>query len=304
MKSLIFASLLLLPLAAHADDANRCAHSQPHNLQLDLTGVKTVVFDIGASDLNLRGAANSTGRVEGRACASSAKLLEHMSVTQEKRGDQLTVRARRSGDNDNGSNINLDVLGLTFNRYANLTLKANIPDNIPVQLKLGSGDAVVTGLQALDATTGSGDLAVSKIRGKFSGSTGSGDITASDIGSLDLSSLGSGDATVRQVGGTSRVGTFGSADIDIKTTQGAVDIGTGGSGDVKLSGIGGGVNIKSIGSGDIDLADIGGDITIGSIGSGDIGVNGARGGLTVRANGSGDISHRGVTGNVNLPAKR
>lgn len=51
MKSLILVSLLLLPLAAQAD--KRCAQSQPRNLQLDLAGVKTVIFDVGASDLDL-----------------------------------------------------------------------------------------------------------------------------------------------------------------------------------------------------------------------------------------------------------
>lgn len=302
MKSLLLASLLVLPLAAQADE--RCEHSQPRNLQLDLAGVKTVVFDIGASQLDLRATANASGKVDGRACSSDAKLFERMTLTQEKRGDQLTVRALRNGDNNNGSSFNFDLFGVSFNRYAYMKLQANVPDHLAVQLKLGSGDAVVAGAQSLDATIGSGDLTVSKIRGPFSGSTGSGDIDASDIGGLDLRAIGSGDVTVRQVRGTARIGRFGSGDIEIRTTRGPVEIGAGGSGDVKLTGIGGGVRIDAIGSGDIELADIGGDITIGSIGSGDVEVDGARGDLTVRSKGSGDIEHRGVTGRIDVPKRR
>lgn len=301
MKYVLLASLLL-PLAAQADE--RCAHSQPRNLQLDLAGVKTVVFDIGASNLDLRASANSSGKIDGRACASDAKFFERMTLTQEKHGDQLTVRALRNGDNDSGSSFNFDLFGISFNRYAYMKLQANVPDNLAVQLKLGSGDAVVAGAQALDATVGSGDLTVSNIRGPFSGSIGSGDIEASDIGGLDLRAIGSGDVTVRQVRGTSRIGRFGSGDIEIKTTHGPVEIGAGGSGDVTLTGIGGGVRIDAIGSGDIDLTDIGGDITIGSIGSGDVDVDGARGDLTVRAKGSGDIDHRDVSGRVDVPKRR
>ena len=53
MQKLILGALLLLPLAAQADDA-QCKHQQPRNLQLDLAGVKTVMFDIGANDLDVR----------------------------------------------------------------------------------------------------------------------------------------------------------------------------------------------------------------------------------------------------------
>ncbi len=301
MKSLVLASLLLLPVAAHADDASRCAHSQVRSLPLDLVGVKTLILDTGASDLDLRATANASGRVEGRACASDAKALERFTLSQTKRGDRLTVLARRNGDNDRGVSYNFDFFGIQFGQYASLTLQADIPEDLVVELKAGSGDAVVTGLQALDATLGSGDLKVSRVRGTLSGSTGSGDIEASDVGGLDLSSIGSGDVTVRQVRGASRIGSFGSGDLDIKATRGPVEIGTGGSGDVKLTGIGGGVRIDSIGSGDITLTDIGGDVTVGSIGSGDIDLTQARGNLTVRSKGSGAIAHSGVTGRVELP---
>src|SRR5690606_22498501 len=54
--TLILATLLLLPLAAQADDDN-CRHSQPRDLALDMAGVRTVVFDIGGNDLDVRAVA-------------------------------------------------------------------------------------------------------------------------------------------------------------------------------------------------------------------------------------------------------
>lgn len=284
MKPLIFASLFLLPLAAHADDAKRCEHSRNLDLRLDLAGVKTVTFDMSASDLDLRATGEGAGVVKGRACASDAKLLAPITLTQDKQGDRLTLRARRNGENDTGLRFNLDLFGKTHRRYAELSVRATVPDDLTVELKTGSGDVTVEGVHSLDATLGSGDLNVSNIPGPFSGSTGSGDIRGNDLGALGLRSIGSGDITIRQVRGAARIGSFGSGDIDIRNTQGPVDIGTGGSGDITLT-------------------DIGGNVTVGSIGSGDIDVDGARGNLTVRSKGSGDIEHRGITGRVDLPGK-
>src|SRR3546814_2999650 len=68
-QALILGALLLLPLAANAADQH-CEHSQPRNLQLDMAGVKTVVFEIGANDLDVRAVAAPGNTVEGRACAS------------------------------------------------------------------------------------------------------------------------------------------------------------------------------------------------------------------------------------------
>ncbi len=68
--SLLF---LLLPFAAHAND--RCEHSQPRNLQLDLAGVTAVVFDIDGNDLDVRASANATGKVDGQACAVGAERV-------------------------------------------------------------------------------------------------------------------------------------------------------------------------------------------------------------------------------------
>lgn len=272
-QALILGALLLLPLAAQAGD-DHCKHSQPRNLQLDMAGVKTVVFEIGANDLDVRAAATPGNAVQGRACASHEDDLSRLVLTQRKSGDRLVVTAERKGK--------FGGISLFGDRYAYMKLQASVPDDIAVQLEVGSGDASVDGARSARIDTGSGDVRATRIRGELAASLGSGDLEASDIGSLDLASVGSGDATIRNVRGASRIGSIGSGDVSIHSTRGPVDVG-------------------SIGSGDLDLDDIGGSITVGSIGSGDIDVDGARGDLTVRSAGSGDVDHSGVTGRVDLP---
>jgi hypothetical protein len=258
---LILSALLALPGLAFAKD--RCEHSQPRNLQLQTTGVKAVVFDIGPHDLTLEGSNGGRGSLQGRACASDAKDLERLTLTQQKVGDKLVVTLRREREG----------LGMSFgNHYAYLVLSGSVPDNLPVQLKVGSGDAIVTG------------VASRNVRGAFTAAVGSGDIDASDVGSLHVVSVGSGDTKVMRVSGASKVGSIGSGDFLLDSTQGGLEIG-------------------SIGSGDAELRDIGGDVIVGSVGSGDVDADGVRGNLTVRKTGSGSVSHSDVSGRVDTPRK-
>lgn len=272
MQKLILAILLVLPLAAQADDDDHCRHEQPRNLQLDLDGVKTVMFDIGANDLDVRAGTAADHRVTGRACASDVDYFPMLTLTQEKTGDRLVVTARKTGE----------WFGLFNSGRAWMQLRASVPDDVLVQLVVGSGDASVEGARAASADTGSGDVRVARIRGEFTAKVGSGDISAEDIGALHLLSVGSGDVTAKDIRGATRVGSIGSGDLEIRKTGGPVEIG-------------------SVGSGDVELTDIGGGITVDSIGSGDIDADGVRGDLVVHSVGSGDVRHGGVGGRVDIP---
>lgn len=269
MQKLILAMFLLLPLAAQADD-DHCRHEQQRNLQLDLDGVKTVRFDIGRNDLDVRASAGAGNRVTGRACTSDVDYFPKLTLTQKKTGDKLLVKA------------GIDGLLVVFSGYAYMQLRASVPDDVLVQLVVGSGDASIEGARAASADTGSGDIRVARIRGEFTAKTGSGDIDAEDIGALHLLSVGSGDVTASKIRGATRVGSIGSGDLAIRNSGGSIEIG-------------------SVGSGDVELTDIGGDITVDSIGSGDIDADDVRGDLVVHSAGSGDVSHSGVSGRVDIP---
>ena len=262
----------LLATPAFAQDEH-CKHSAPRQLKLDTAGAKAIVFDIGHNDLRVDASPGAAVSLQGKACASQADALPSLKLTQERVGDKLVVRVWREGR----------FSGVFFgNNYAYQTLSVTLPDTLPVQLKVGSGDATVTGAPVLSADVGSGDVAARGIRGLAAVSVGSGDVELDDIGALRVISIGSGDVTARGVRGAVHVGSIGSGEFTLVRSTDDVEIG-------------------SIGSGDAELRDVGGDIVVGSVGSGGVEARNVAGALTVRSVGSGDVHHEGVKGAVDLP---
>ena len=273
MRKSLLPLLLLLPTAVFAASPE-CKHSQPRDLQLDLSGVKAVVFDVESHDLTIEAGANAKGSLKGQACASDAKLLEQLKLTQRKSGDKLYVSLHREGVSN----------GIFFgNNYAYLKLAGSLPDNVTVQLKVGSGDASISGAPVVSADVGSGDVEARHIRGLVAAKVGSGDITVEDAGSLQVISIASGDLAAKKI-------------------RGAVKVGSIGSGDFSLDGVTGDVVIGSIGSGDAEVRDISGGLSVDSLGSGDIDASGIHGDFTLRSKGSGSTSHKDVGGRVSVPS--
>lgn len=253
MRRILTTVLLLTPFAALA--AGSCKYEAPRNLQVDLTGVRSVQIDVHSQDLRLSGSGSATNLVlTGRACASTQAALENLQVTQRRDGDRLLldIGGRSSGWKLFGGN-----------GQASLEVSVQIPPTLPLTVRVGSGDANVTGVQQVHGSVGSGDLHVRDVSGKLFASVGSGDIDATDIGSLELGSVGSGDFKADGI-------------------KGDVHVGSVGSGDVVLRRVGGSVHADTLGSGDLDVRDVAGDFSLG-------------------AKGSGDVSHGGVKGKVNVP---
>ena len=256
--------LMLLPAAAMAQEP-QCKHAQPRDLQLDLAGVKAVVFDIGPHELRIEAAPGAKAELRGQACASDEKMLEKLKLTQHKSGNKLYVSASREGSSS---------IGIFFSdTYAYLKLAGTLPNDVTVQLKVGSGDASVTGASIVSADVGSGDVEAKNIRGLVAAKVGSGDITLEDVGSLHVISVGSGDLAAKKVKGPVKVGSIGSGDFELNGATGDVQIGSIGSGDAKVRDVSGKVDVDSIGSGDLQADDIGGDLSVNSVGSGSINHN-------------------------------
>ncbi len=272
IKPLLFA-LALLPGVALADE--HCKFSQPQAMDLALAGVKAVVFEVNSHDLRLQASPGARAALSGRACASSQDLLGQLSLTQEKVGDKLVVRLQRES---RGLNIGFG------SSYAWLDITGTLPDTLLVQLKVGSGDASLSGAQAMSADVGSGDVKARDIKALATAAVGSGDIELDNVGALHVVSIGSGDVRVGGVRGDARVGSIGSGDLELRDVQGNVEI-------------------DSIGSGDADIGSVRGTVGLGTLGSGDLRVRDA-GGLRVRHSGSGSIDHSGIRGTVELPKKR
>jgi hypothetical protein len=264
------AGLLATPLLASAQDAH-CKFSEPRALKLDLAGAKSVVFEVGSNDLKVKASAGADNALAGRACASTQDLLKRLTLTQKRVGDKLVVSLAEDRP-----------LKISFgSSYSYLDLSGTVPNDLLVQLDVGSGDTSLSGARAVSADVGSGDVTLRDIAGPVTAKIGSGDLNLDGAGAFKLLSIGSGDLEAARV-------------------KGKVEIGSMGSGDAKLRDIGG-LDVTSVGSGDIDVSDVDGSVVVGSIGSGDLTVRDVRGNLTVHRKGSGDIDQRGVTGTVNLP---
>lgn len=274
MRNFIVPLLLLLPLPAFAQ-SSQCKHSQPRNLQLDLSGVTTVVFDIANNEVDVVATPGGAAAVAGKACASDQKLLGALILTQQKAGDKLLVTARRESMSS----------GIFFsNDHAYMTLAATLPDSLTVQLKVSSGDASVTGARIASVDVGSGDAHVRHTRGLVAAKVGSGDIEIVDAGSLKVISVGSGNLKAKGIGGSVNVDSIGSGDFELIGAQANVRIG-------------------SIGSGDANLRGVAGNVHVGSVGSGDLGARDIKGDLVVETVGSGSVKHAGVFGQLTLPDK-
>jgi len=267
-------ALSLLPASAFAEQ--HCQFSKPQALDLDLAGAKAVVFEVNSHDLRLQASPGAKAAVAGRACASTQDLLSQLSVTQQKVGDKLVVTLKRENQ---GLNFNF-----SGNTYAYLDLTGSLPDNILVQLKVGSGDASLSGAQSMSADVGSGEVVARDISGLATAAVGSGDIELHNVGSAYVLSIGSGDVKINGVRADARVGSIGSGDLELTAVQGNV-------------------RVESIGSGDVDVRDARGAVNLGSLGSGDFSVRGAAS-LKVDHVGSGSVNHTGVSGTVDLPKKR
>jgi hypothetical protein len=290
IRTIALASLLLLPLTALAQEP-QCKFNAPRDLKLDVAGAKAVVFEVNQHDLVLK-AGPGVAQLGGRACASNADWLPELTVTQQKVGDKLVVRLQRE------QGIRFSLGGDT---YAYLDLRGTIPDNVLVQMKVGSGDAGVTGAHSLSADVGSGDIKLRDIKGLVTAAIGSGDVELDGAGALNLLSVGSGDFTARNLRGNATVGTIGSGDLTLDGVAGNVDIKTVGSGDVDLRQVKGNVSLGNIGSGDVEAREVGGTVKVERHGSGDVTVRDVGGDLTVANSGSGDINHSNVRGRVQLP---
>ncbi|MBB3225732.1 hypothetical protein FHW69_000322 [Luteibacter sp. Sphag1AF] len=250
MRLYLLTAMLLAPALSFAHE--QCAAQADRNLDIDLAGAKSVRVVVNSHEIHLEGTATPKIIVRGKACASDQDGLKGLTITQQREGDVIVVELK-----DETSHWGWG------SHYSDLKVDIKVPTNLPVDVKVGSGDANVRNVVSLQSSVGSGDLDVSHVSGSFSTNVGSGDVDAQDVGPVRVGSIGSGDFTVKTVRGD--------------------------------------VSIDSIGSGDANVSSVTGNIKVGTIGSGDLHVNDATGSLTVDTLGSGDVDHHGVAGKVSIP---
>lgn len=277
MNKTILAALLLAPGLALANDP--CDVERTQTLEIDAAGIAALQISIGPDSLQLEGHDQDGGSLSVRMCASDQERLDALAVALERDGDDRLVLAL-----DHGGRHNQISTGWFFSRndYGRFEISGRIPARLALDLTVGSGDARVANVAALEAVLGSGELEVERVDGRFSALVGSGKIEAEGTGPVEVGSIGSGEIKLTGVEGDVLVGNIGSGKLDLRRVDGSVSIGAIGSGEAKLREVSGDVDVRALGSGLIEAQDIGGN-------------------LELRSKGSGKVEPRNVTGSISLP---
>jgi DUF4097 and DUF4098 domain-containing protein YvlB len=270
MRSLLFLFFLVPALAG----ANECRFSAARDFDADASGLASVAFALGSSDVVVEGVPGlAKVEVRGKACASDQGWLAGLTVDQQRAGDRLTITPHE----DRASNWSW-----FGSSYAYIELRVRVPAKLGVDIESRSGDAEVQGVAALEFDASSGDLQVGHIAGPLTIEVSSGDVTGEDIGAVEVRRTSSGDINLRDVHGDAKVARAG-------------------SGDLHFDRVGGNVEIGSVGSGDVSVGHVDRDVSIDSIGSGDVSVDNVGGSFTLRSRGSSDVHHHDVRGKVSVP---
>lgn len=236
-----------LPLAAQG--ADQCRHEAERSATVDANGARQLVVRAGSGSLRIEGKAGLTAvRVRGRACASSADLLEQIKLSARRDGGGVVVEANRR-DEDDGWHFRA-------NEYARLDVVMEVPARMAANIDDGSGSIELDGLGAVEIEDGSGEITGTNLNGDVTIEDGSGEIRLTDV---------TGRVTIED----------GSGEIELENVGGAIDI-EDGSGEIEIRGARSGVRISDA-SGSIDVSDVAGDFVVTNDGSGSIDYDNVRG---------------------------
>ena len=252
MKSTAAHLLLILLLSAPLPALawGDCDHKADRQASEGLEGVERLVIVARAGDLRLEESTDSARlSATGRACASSAELLEGTQISTRRSGTTLHIEA--DIPKTHGWNV-----------QARLDLEIQVPSNLPVEVEDSSGDISAEGVKLNKIKDGSGDIALRETSGDLRIDDGSGDIRIqSHRGNIELED-GSGDARLAEIDGSVRVLEDGSGDLSMKSVSGSVEVESDGSGDIFAGGVGGDFIVARAGSGDVRHRDVKGRVDI------------------------------------------
>jgi len=258
---------------AQAALADSCRFNATRTAAIEGGPVRKVIVIAGAGDLIVRSDKTLTApRASGRACASSQKQLDAITLETHREGDTLYIKTVLPEIGDSFS----------FGQNVSLDLTVDLPQVIATEIEDSSGDAEISDIGAAIVTDSSGDLRLNEIHGDLSITDSSGGIRIDSV---------AGNVQIRDSSG----------DVDVADVTGNLDIPLDSSGDLRLSRVGGNVIIGTDSSGDIVVQQVQRDVTIGRDSSGDISVTDVAGNLSIGADSSGDIDHDRVLGKMDLP---
>jgi hypothetical protein len=228
--ALVAALASAVPASAHAQIFDRCDNVRQLDNTVAFGAASLLRVEAGAGSLRVRGVQGLREvRIRGTACASSADLLDQLSVDVDRDGSAVTIETNFP-DRDG------------MNQSMRIDLVLEVPLGVQAEIADGSGDAEISGLGATTIDDGSGNLRITDMRGAVAITDGSGDV---DIGGVV------GDVVIED----------GSGDVDITEIRGTVRV-SDGSGSINVRGIRGDFIVPNDGSGGVDWANVDGRVTV------------------------------------------
>jgi DUF4097 and DUF4098 domain-containing protein YvlB len=250
MKSLLFASVLLLPGVVDAQGLIRDGFS----------GVTSIQLSTGSGDaVILRGDGPDVGLVIEYTYSDAA----------------FQPKIRQSGD---VLILEEKIENGVMSARGQSTWTLTVPAGLDIRFSTGSGDIDITNIDAtLRLSLGSGDVIMRDFRGEVRHASGSGDLDLRGFAGTLKTATGSGDISIGQSNGEIDAAT-GSGDVELGGHMGALKAATG-SGDVSVDAL--------VANGDVSLATGSGDIDVrlGADPKGDISMASGSGSSTLNLNG-------------------
>lgn len=253
MHLTVLTTTLLLGTAAPLLSQHReeCRHEAQRTATVSAAGARDLIVKVGAGSLKIEGKAGlDRVNIRGRACASSAELLDDVRLRAERSGSEVQVESLRREEG----------WSLTGNRYASLDLVIEVPAGMAAEIADGSGSIEITNLGAVGITDGSGEITGSNLHGDVRVRDGSGSITLTDLGGAVNIRDGSGSIDLRNVGGQVVI-VDGSGEIGVRGARTSVRI-SDGSGNIDVADVSGNLTVENDGSGGIEYANVRGTVDI------------------------------------------
>ena len=234
--------------------SGRCAYEAERKVSLTASAAEWLRLDAGSGELTIEGRAG-LDRVQavGRACASDESYLEELTLTLERRGDDVVLATHYPNRNGRG--------GWRGEDYARIDLVVEVPLDMAVDLEDSSGGMDITGTGELRIDDSSGEIFVHGVNGAVWIDDSSGSIDVRDVvGDVEVDD-GSGEVELSNVQGSVLV-RDGSGGIDVAEVKGDVVIGDDGSGSIDVRDVEGDFTVRSDGSGGIRFSGIGGTVDV------------------------------------------
>jgi hypothetical protein len=229
-------ALLACALAApaYANDCNHTTHRTANSAGPD---IKRVVVEAGAGDLVVRGGESRDVKVDGRACASTAELLEQIKLEIRRDGDTVYLRTVLPDISDG-------LFG--FLRYAYIDVTVDVPKTATLKVDDSSGDLRVSDVQGATISDSSGDQTLEHIAGDLDVSDSSGEINITEVtGGVHIMNDSSGDIEVQDVKRDVVIDEDSSGGIAVRDVGGNFTVGSDGSGGIHYDRVAGTVHLPS-----------------------------------------------------------